>query len=151
MGFLTRGANGVWWLASERHRGAWRRAAQNPQKAQERVLSKILSRNRWSEYGTKHRFDSICSAAEYADRVPLIRYQDCESAMMRIGDGEQNVLTSEKVRSIQPSAGSAAPCKWIPYTDSLQREFSRSVGVWVAQLFRCYPRAAAGPVAFGVR
>lgn len=150
MGLLTGAVNRAWWLAAERHRAAWCRAASDPAAAQSKVLHRILRRNRDSEFGRTHSFAATPSPEAYSARVPLSRYEDYAETMRRIGDGVTGLLTTEPVRLIQPSSGSASPSKWIPYTSSLQREFSRAIGAWVAQLFRCHPRAAAGPAYWSV-
>jgi hypothetical protein len=49
------------------------------------------------------------------------------------------------VHRLQPSSGSARAAKLIPYTRGLQRELSRAIDPWIADLYRAHPRVVGGP------
>jgi hypothetical protein len=142
--------NRLWMLSSL---GAWRgfqEAAQDPREAQLRRLRSILRRNAGSEYGVRFGFGGIRTAAEYRRRVPVVRYDDLAPEMEAIRKGREGVLTTEPVHLLQPSSGSTAATKLIPYTASLRRELNRAVSVWMGDLFWNRPELLDGPAYWSV-
>jgi len=103
---------------------------------QEKLLLENLWRNAGTEYGRRHGFGNIRSAAEYRERAPLTEYEDYAGAVERIGAGEEGVLTHDPVLLLEPTSGSSTATKLIPYTAALREEFGRAVSPWVADLFR---------------
>jgi hypothetical protein len=69
-----------------------------------------------------HGFGSIRTAEEYRERVPLQAGEDLAPWVDRIAAGEARVLTRSPVRTLEPTSGSSAAAKVIPYTATLQRE-----------------------------
>lgn len=128
-------ANALWLAASLPEAAAFRRACASPAVAQGRVLGAILATNAGTEFGRRHGFGAIRTAAEYRERVPLGGYDDVRAAVERIGAGERNVLTAEPVQVLEPTSGSTAGPKLVPFTASLRRQFRRAVAAWVADLF----------------
>ncbi len=59
--------------------------------------------------------------------------------VQRLMKGERNVLTSEAVLLLEPTGGSTAGPKLIPYTSSLKKEYQRSIQPWVVSLFLKWP------------
>jgi hypothetical protein len=62
----------------------------------------------------------------------------------RIAAGEARVLTRSPVRTLEPTSGSSASPKLIPYTSVLQREIRRAVAPWIVDLYAHRPRLALG-------
>jgi hypothetical protein len=137
-------ANALWLGGCLREAGRFRRAARRVRAEQERVLQALLLANSDTEFGRSHRFSRIRSVREYQKLVPLRTYDDYRSYVDRICGGSVNVLTREPVRLLQPTSGSAAATKLIPYTASLQREFQRGIQAWIADLFLHHPALMHG-------
>jgi hypothetical protein len=89
--------------------------------------------NTW--FGREHSFASIKSVRDFQDAVPLATYDHYRHAIDRIADGEQNVLTADRVRLLEPTGGSTTGEKLIPYTGTLQRCFQRAIRVWIWDLY----------------
>lgn len=137
MSILLRGAgNGLWLLLSLRSAFAFRHALRHVAGTQSRVLLRILRRNTETEFGRRYEFRSIRSVAEYQDRVPLSTYDDYEDMIVQIREGGRHVLTREPVQLLQPTSGSTAPTKLIPYTAELRAEFQRAIAPWIVDLYR---------------
>jgi hypothetical protein len=142
--------NLAWWTAQAPGYWRFRRALQEPERAQEHALSGILRANTGSAFGQAHRFAEIRAAVEFQRRVPLSVYEDYEPWLRRIRAGEQRVLTESRVTHLVPTSGSAAAAKLVPYTAALQREFAAAIAPWVFDLYRRDPDLMAGPAYWSV-
>ena len=143
-------ANGIWGAASL---SAWRRfgqALRDPAAAQEQVLRRYLRENAATAAGRKFGFSSIASIDDYQSRVPISTFDSMGPSVQRIARGERNVLTCDAVRRLVPSSGSTSAVKLIPYTATLQREFSDAVDAWIADLYLRRPRLMLGPAYWSI-
>jgi hypothetical protein len=104
-------------------------------------LQPILDRSAESWFGRRHRFRR---AEDFRERVPLSRYEDYAEAIERIADGEDRVLTTDRVLLFEPTSGSLGGTKWIPSTAALKAEFQRALAPWVADLFGRRPGLMGG-------
>src|SRR6185503_7302949 len=142
--------NTAYWLNSAwmwRQRGelaALGRATHCVAATQAAVLREILLQNRRTEFGVAHGFTEIDCPADFARRVPLSTYDHYRDAIKKIADGKANVLTAEPVRLFEPTSGSSAGEKWIPYTQSLRAQFQRGIGAWIADLMQTRPAVRRG-------
>src|SRR5438045_3835272 len=127
-------ANGLWYLLCLGEGLAFRLALRDVAGVQQRLLLRLLRRNADTEYGRRYGFATIRSVADYQARVPLSTYDDYRDAVERIGAGQSRVLTRDPVLMLEPTSGSTAPTKRIPYTASLRAEFQRAVAPWIADL-----------------
>lgn len=115
---------------------AFERATHTVAASQAALLSEIVQRNATSAFGAAHRFAAIRSVADYQSQVPLCNYVDLAPYIARIAAGEPHVLTTEPVRLLEPTSGSSAAAKLIPYTAGLSAAFQRAISVWMADLLR---------------
>jgi len=113
-------------------------------------LMRIIFNNRHTVYGEQHGFCDIKNITNFQSRVPLTTYEDYASYIERIRNGEQNILTAEKVLLLEPSSGSTSARKLIPYTKGLKREFSSAVGKWLWNLNKNFPRLKYGKIYFSI-
>jgi hypothetical protein len=136
---------GLAWLAAN---GAgylrFRHALESPESAQRALLQRYLRRNAGTAFGRAHGLSGIRSAEEYRERVPLARWEDVAPWSDRVALGETGVLTRSPVRALEPSSGSSAAAKLIPYTTELQREIRRAVAPWIVDLYARRPRLLRG-------
>lgn len=138
-------ANTLWTATNLPFYVRFRQSLQNPEQVQSRILQNYIRRNRHSEFGKAHHFESIRTYADFAARVPLSNYESTEPWIDRIARGEPNILTTEPVTRLIPTSGSSGPRKLIPFTDGLQREFNAAIGAWLFQLWQQHPAIACGP------
>ncbi|MCC6457031.1 MAG: GH3 auxin-responsive promoter family protein [Caldilineaceae bacterium] len=138
-------ANGLWLASGTVDRGRFRWTLSHPAAAQASRLRQILTANQQSEFGRKHGFAQISSVREFQARVPLADYEDFAPAIARMAAGESGVLTTAPVKLFEPSSGSTAAAKLIPYTAALQREFQAGLAAWIGNLYGQMPRLIGGP------
>ena len=66
-----------------------------PAQEQERLLMRILKKNKDTAWGMMHKFAGIGSIKEFQDRVPFSNYEDYESFIEREIAGERGVFTAD--------------------------------------------------------
>jgi hypothetical protein len=115
----------------------------------ERFL-KIVRNNRHTVYGEKHFFSEINSLSDFQSKVPITTYDDYLPFIESIKNGEDNILTAEKVLLLEPSSGSTSAKKLIPYTRGLKREFSSAIAKWLWDLNKHFPRLKWGQMYFSI-
>ncbi len=143
-------ANSAWLAGCLPALAHFQRATKRIAATQESILRKILRANAGTEFGRTHDFSSIHSACDFQRRVPLCDYDDCAAQVQRIAAGDQNVLTSDRVRLFEPTSGSSSAQKWIPYNGALQREFQAGIRAWIADLFMHDPALISGQAYWSV-
>src|SRR5258705_133290 len=104
-------ANAIWTASNLPAYWSFRHALHEPQMVQRRKLLDLLRLNANTAFGRAHRFSSIRSYKEFANRVPLSDYASLESWVTRIQRGETNVLTGGEVTHLIPTSGSSGARK----------------------------------------
>jgi hypothetical protein len=137
-------ANGLWLGSGAVAMGRFRRALTHPAAAQAACLRRIVTANLQSEFGRQHDFAHITSVSDFQQRLPLASYEDFAPAITRMAAGETSVLTTEAVKLFEPSSGSTAAAKLVPYTASLQREFQAGLAAWIGNLYGQMPKLIGG-------
>jgi hypothetical protein len=137
-------ANSLWLASSLPALVNFRRALHHPAKSQAQILRNYLAGNANTDFGRHHGFEKIKNYDEFARRVPLHDYEDLKPWIERIQSGEGCVLTAGPVTHLVPTGGSTGARKLIPFTATLQYEFNRAIGAWIADLYGRYPSAAFG-------
>jgi hypothetical protein len=139
------------WLA--RGRSAARRFALGLAESaatQEQWLMAQLARHAASEFGRRHDFAGIRSAAEFAKRVPLCTYDTLAPEIARIRRGARDVLATGAVTHLAPTSGSTGAQKLIPFTGNLQAGFDAALSPWMGDLVQQRPRLRWGPAYWSV-
>lgn len=136
-------ANVAWLISSAPGALAFVVALRFPQAAQRRLLRRSLRANRDTRIGRTCGFGSIGSLEDYA-RVPVVDYAACREAIDDIRRGAERVLTAEPVKLLQPTSGTSAAPKLIPFTRELQRQFQAALAPWIASLYVLRPRLLFG-------
>lgn len=126
------------------------RALSDPEAAQDAWLKSQLARNASSEFGRCHDFESIGDYASYAERVPIMDYDDIEGDIQRIARGARDVLACGRVTHLAPTSGSTGARKRIPFSASLTDAFNAAVFPWLHDLVRQRPRILGGPAYWSV-
>jgi hypothetical protein len=122
----------------------FREALGRPESIQRALLRRYLKANADTAFGRAHGFASVRTAEEYRERVPFLTGGELTPWIGRIAAGEARVLTRSPVRTLEPTSGSSASPKLIPYTPVLQREIRRAVAPWIVDLYSRRPRLALG-------
>ena len=81
----------------------------------EKQLLDFVHKNKNTVYGQKYGFDHIHTIQDYQDQVPFTTYDDYRDYVNRIAEnGEQNVLTADKVVFFAKTSGTSGEMKRIP-------------------------------------
>lgn len=84
---------------------------------QEEVLLKILGNQQASKIGLQYGFSSIHSYQEFQQRLPVVRYEDIEPLIQKTMLGEEDILTTRKIKWMAKTAGTTSgKSKYLPIT-----------------------------------
>lgn len=100
----------------EKDRGCFLKECQNAVKVSRDTLGKILRDNKDTEYGRKYHFAGITELEDYK-KLPMTDYEDYQSDVKRMMNGEENILTAYPVEFFLTSSGSTKQ-KLIPVTEA---------------------------------
>ncbi|MFA6216705.1 MAG: GH3 auxin-responsive promoter family protein [Candidatus Omnitrophota bacterium] len=137
-------ANFFWLLLSVRRSYCFRASTFDVEKAQKKVLLRIIKRNRGSVFGKEHGFASLGGIADYQARVGVRTYDLYKGYIDCIAEGRQEILTSDPVLLLEPSSGSTAGPKYIPYNLRLYEEFKNGLSPWIFDLLSKRKRLLLG-------
>ena len=143
-------ANMLWVASCRPEWQRFQRALPRVEAAQARLLMRYVVANRDTDFGRRHNFAGITSAAEFQKAVPLGDYDDYAEPVAAIGQGQAGVLTAEPVRMFELSSGSTAASKLIPYTATLKAEFQRGLAPWIYDLYSRQPDLQRGPAYWSI-
>lgn len=124
------------------------RASADLERTQRRVLRQLLEYGRDTQWAREHSLTPALTPAEYANRQPICQYEDLRPYVMRMVNGEKDLLCPGVTRRYAQSSGtSGGKSKYIPLPKrSLRRcHYAGSTAV-VARYLSNYPdsRAFAG-------
>ncbi|MFN3240696.1 MAG: GH3 auxin-responsive promoter family protein [Planctomycetota bacterium] len=135
-------------LAGSLSSSRFEKATCNLRENQQALLQRILADNQDTDYGKRHGFRDIKTLRDYAERVPIVDYEDLRSSIARMAAGERAVLTREKPVLYAQTSGTTGDPKLIPVTPSCQsRSNSDQVRTWLYHAQRAHPTLFRGKVA----
>lgn len=114
---------------------------------QEKMLRSLLARGAQSEVGLKYDFKELSNSKnvyqDFSNKVPTHDYEYIREDVMRMVNGERNVLWPGKCTNFAQSSGtSGGRSKYIPITtDSLQNCHYRGASDTVAHYLRMNPKS----------
>lgn len=106
-------------------------------------LRKLLRMARNTEVGRRYDFRSIRTYKDFAERLPVVEYEDIRADVMRMINGEKNLLWRGVCRNFAQSSGtSGGKSKFIPITpDSLRLNHYLGASDAVAAYLRLVPNS----------
>lgn len=115
----------------------------NPSKVQRDTLQDLLVKAADTEYGQKYNFNTILTAEQYRERLPIVHYEDIREDILRMMEGENNLLWPEEVKWFAKSSGTTdAKSKFIPVSPTILEEGHFRGGKDVIAVFnKLYPEA----------
>ncbi len=102
-----------------RRAGRLARALADPAAAQAAVLARLVRRAADTDFGVRHDFAGIRSAADFQARVPLRTYLDYRAWIDRALAGEPDVLWPGRTDRFATTSGTTAGEKCIPVTPAM--------------------------------
>lgn len=122
----------------------FRQSLRNPGKVQEKVLLRILKRNKDTVYGKRYNFAKIKSINDFQKNVPLSDYDDLLPLIERLKNAEQNILTKDKVIYFATTSGTTKSVKLIPVTSLRAKLFRRELALWSFFMLSKYKKILKG-------
>lgn len=87
---------------------------------QQKQLQSLLSIAQHTEWGKKHEFKSIKRYSDFSKRVPLQTYDDIKPYVLRMINGEKNILWPSTIKWYAKSSGTTNDkSKFIPVTPEI--------------------------------
>ena len=116
----------------------------DPAQVQDAMLARILAANHGCAYLQEFGAASMARRQQYQSRVPICTYEEIFPAILRAAHGERGVLTCAPVIAFEPTGGSTAGPKLIPYTQAGLNEFRDGLTAWLDDLFDGFPELDNG-------
>ena len=108
----------------------WYESIENPQKAQERILTELLKEYAKTEYGQSHHAQEITGIPDYQKSFPIINYKELTPYLTQVKEGNYKAILPEPAVSWVMTRGSTGKSKVIPATQT-----------HLKQIFTCGARA----------
>ena len=92
--------------------------ASNPIAAQREVLQDLITSAQYTEFGRKYNFENLFSISKFKKNVPIHEYDDIKPYILRMMNGEENILWNTPVNWFAKSSGTTSDkSKFIPVSD----------------------------------
>ena len=91
-----------------------RQWANNPKKAQQKTLKKLLKKGRDTDFGKNHSFAKIATYDAFKQHVPVRDYEGLRPYIEKIIAGKENVLWPGKPLYFSKTSGTTSGAKYIP-------------------------------------
>ena len=116
----------------------------NPIQVQRETLQALLQKAVNTEYGQKYHFNTILTAEQYRQRLPIVHYEDVQDEIRQMMEGKNNLLWTEEVKWFAKSSGTTdARSKFIPVSPSILEDCHFRGGRDVISIFnKLYPNSA---------
>ena len=89
-----------------------------PNEVQDELLFALLDRAKDTEYGKTYDFKSIKTYKDFAERLPIVSYEDIYQDIERCRQGESNIFWPTPIRMFAKSSGTTnAKSKFIPLSE----------------------------------
>ena len=110
---------------------AFRRATQRPREVQEALLRRILARHADTDFGRRHGFAAIRTAADFRRQLPVAGYEYFEPYIARVRQGDfRALLADDRVLMFALTSGTTAARKFIPVTPQYLADYRRGWNIW---------------------
>ncbi|MCB9645503.1 MAG: GH3 auxin-responsive promoter family protein [Deltaproteobacteria bacterium] len=129
--------------------GSWRRfeaAVRDPRAVQEERLKTIVARAKDTAFGKTYGFADVRSLADYQAKVPIMGYEGFEPFLLRMVEGEKNVLIPDEPYFFGRSSGTTGTPKYIPVTEVYTAEYRLPRRVWARQVMQAFPGLVRGKI-----
>ncbi len=94
-----------------------------PNEVQQDLLKKMIVAARYTEFGRRYDFSSLASSREFRERIPVQDYETLKPYILRLKEGEQNLLWPSDIRWFAKSSGTTSDkSKFIPVSNEALEE-----------------------------
>ncbi len=110
--------------------GPWYKSLENPQKAQEQVLSELVKKYGCTRYGEKCNASQVSTIADFQAHFPVINYLGLQPYLAQAKEGDYQAILPEPPECWVMTRGSTGKSKVLPATQT-----------HLKQIFTCGARA----------
>lgn len=90
----------------------------HPEAAQREVLQELVTAAQYTEFGRKYNFSRLFTLKEFKKNIPIYEYDDIKPYILRMMEGEENVLWNTPVKWFAKSSGTTSDkSKFIPISE----------------------------------
>ncbi len=90
----------------------------HPVAAQREVLQELVTAAQYTEFGRKYNFSKLFTLKEFKKNVPVHEYDDIKPYILRMMNGEENILWNTPVKWFAKSSGTTSDkSKFIPISE----------------------------------
>ena len=94
-----------------------------PVAAQRNVLQNLVTQAQYTEFGRKYSFSKLFTIKDFKKRVPIHEYDDIKPYILRMMNGEENVLWNTPINWFAKSSGTtSSKSKFIPISEESLKE-----------------------------
>jgi hypothetical protein len=95
----------------------------HPVAAQREVLQNLVTTAQYTEFGKKYHFSKLFTVKEFKKNVPIHEYDDIKPYILRMMEGEENILWNTPVKWFAKSSGTTSDkSKFIPISEEILYE-----------------------------
>ena len=97
--------------------------SRHPHAAQREVLQDLVTAAQYTEFGRKYNFEKLFTLKAFKKNVPIHEYDDIKTYILRMMDGEENILWNTPVNWFAKSSGTTSDkSKFIPISEESLKE-----------------------------
>lgn len=113
----------------------------HPVAAQREVLQELVTAAQYTEFGRKYNFNKLFTLKEFKKKVPIHEYDDIKPYILRMMNGEQNILWNTPIKWFAKSSGTTSDkSKFIPISDeSLQDNHFKASKDLLSSYYKNFP------------
>jgi phenylacetate-coenzyme A ligase PaaK-like adenylate-forming protein len=94
-----------------------------PVTAQRNVLQDLVTQAQYTEFGRRYSFSKLFTVKDFKRNVPISEYNDIKDYILRMMNGEENVLWNTPINWFAKSSGTTSDkSKFIPISEESLRE-----------------------------
>ncbi|MGH2647865.1 MAG: GH3 auxin-responsive promoter family protein, partial [Ginsengibacter sp.] len=94
-----------------------------PVASQRNVLQNLVTQAQYTEFGRKYCFSKLFTIKDFKNRVPIHEYDNIKPYILRMMEGEENVLWNTPINWFAKSSGTtSAKSKFIPISEDSLKE-----------------------------
>jgi len=122
----------------------FKRALADVTSAQDEVLKHLLDLAARTEVGRRRGIHRTWTARTVAERLPVTTWPDWAAWVDLQRAGRDRPVMGHSCTRFEPTSGSTASRKWIPYPPAQLRQLDRAASAWLFDIARTYPRVLRG-------
>jgi len=113
----------------------------HPVAVQREVLQELVTAAQYTEFGRKYNFSKLFTLKEFKKNVPIHEYDDIKPYILRMMEGEENILWNTPVKWFAKSSGTTSDkSKFIPISEeSLQDNHFKASKDVLSHYYKNFP------------